>query len=168
MPSQVSYDRLSSTPLLHSDSTFENLEYEDQDTAELGRNQRRTDGLALSETTAWKFFKATCIIALAVSAANLSYLSASQTFQAVRTRLSNAQNSQSDLKRPSVYLGLENVPKDPSLCRSRSTFPQRFSTYDARQGFNAGLQHLHAPDDKMTLVFGGSVRFVISYLTNIS
>ncbi|KAL1941008.1 hypothetical protein VTO73DRAFT_7644 [Trametes versicolor] len=158
MPSvQSSYSRLPSSPLRHDG--FEPLDIED----EVMRDQvhdvgRRTT--LLTEATCWKLLIASCVVSLVLSAANFSALSTYTTIRALNQSPPTTRTAASELKRPSVYLGLEDVIFEPSYCRNRGTFPKTFYTYDARAAQNAELERVHAPDDKTTLVFGGSVRAV--------
>ncbi|TFK91582.1 hypothetical protein K466DRAFT_582712 [Polyporus arcularius HHB13444] len=158
MPPYGTYSRLPSAPTATSDPdcTVEQFEYED--TATL---QHATGAIGrVSETTAWNAFVWSCIGVLVLSSINLAFLSTSTTLRLAQDTLSPAR-SPNTLKRPSVYLGLENVVFEPSYCRSRGTFPKTFYTYDARDGPRAELQHLHAPDDKMSLTFGGPIHAVV-------
>ena len=164
MPSQGNYVRLPTSPSPHN--SLEPLEY-DEETIPEGRDARSHSSRSLvgvSEGTACKLLVYTCIATLLLSTVNISYLSVSTTLRASRTV--SAPSPFADLKRPSVYLGLENVVFEQSYCRSRGTFPKSFFTYDVRDGPRAEPHQVHAPDDKMTLRFGGPVRpRVVSVLT---
>ncbi|KAM5544687.1 hypothetical protein V8D89_001585 [Ganoderma adspersum] len=161
MSPQGTYIRLPTSP--SPLGSLEPLDYDEDIVAE-GRNYSSHSNRSLvgvSESTAWKFFIYTCIATLALSAVNISYLSASTTLQT--SRAVSAAPPSGDLKRPSVYLGLENVVFEQSYCRTRGTFPKSFFTYDSRDGPHAQPRHVHAPDDKMTLKFGGPVRTVVDF-----
>ncbi|TBU39973.1 hypothetical protein BD309DRAFT_928027 [Dichomitus squalens] len=160
MPSQAAYTRLPSSP--SSQGTLEPLDY---DEGHIRGGQGFSHGrtlIGVSDSSAWRFFISTCVVVLAVSSFNLAYLSMSSTLQAARVATSPDQTIQSSaLKRPSVYLGLENVVFEQSYCRSRGTFPKSFFTYNTHDGPRAEPRHVHAPDDKMALKFGGPVRTVV-------
>ncbi len=149
----ASYTRLPTTP--HSSDSvavIEPLDYDDAHPREGTIRDRQLE--KVSEASARRFFLFSCGIALTLSAVNISLLSA----KGVRNVAHGTTSKLPELKRPSVYLGLENVVFDPSYCRSRGTFPKTFYTYDSRLGPLAEPQHVHAPDDKVTLTFGGPVR----------
>lgn len=159
MPPQGTYIRLPTSP--SPLGSLEPFEY-DEDVITTGRNTSHSSRslVGVSESNAWKFFIYTCIATLALSAVNISYLSASNTLRTSRT--ASAAPPSGDLKHPSVYLGLEDVVLEQSYCRSRGTFPKTFFTYDIRDGPRAQPRHVHAPDDKMTLKFGGPVRHCLA------
>ncbi|KAI0648779.1 hypothetical protein C8Q79DRAFT_998772 [Trametes meyenii] len=163
MPAHTGYSRLSSNSAHGQHVGLEPLEMIDDGNsgdAFCGSSRKRS-GEWLSEAFSWKFFVCSCVVAIVLSAVNLSSLSASATRRELQ-RVSTAQpHLESDLKRPSVYLGLEKVAVNPSYCRSRGTFPKTFYTYDERDGPGAGVHRVHAPDDKMLLKFGGPIRAVV-------
>ena len=136
-----------------SSTNLEPLEFEDETFAR--PPQDPTPGW-LSLKTARKIFFASCVLSLAISATNLSYLSASTTLHML-----GRQVPASELKRPSMYIGLENIPRDPSSCRSRAGYPGIVYTYDARNP-GAALTRIHAPNDNVTLTFGGPVSGISS------
>ncbi|RPD61392.1 hypothetical protein L227DRAFT_574462 [Lentinus tigrinus ALCF2SS1-6] len=133
----------------------EPLEFEDEDFAR--PSQGSTAGW-LSVQTARKFFISSCILSLAISATNLSYLSGSTALYMLGKQGPHMRATK--LKRPSVYVGLENVPRDPSRCRSRVGYPGMVYTYDARDP-GAVLTRVHGPNDNVTLTFGGPIRAVM-------
>jgi len=94
------------------------------------------------------FFLVSCTIALTISACNLTFLSATNSYQLFATSKPS--------RAPSVYMGLENLPPDTSVCRSRMTFPKQFATF--REDNVNDMTPVHAPGDKMSLSFGGEVR----------
>ena len=147
----MSYTRLPiSPPAL---TTTEAFDYDDNVDEGLSPPSPRRSRLAgISEAAAWRVLLYTAAAALVLSAFNLSVLSSASTLGFARTT-----PSLRTLKRPSVYLGLENVVFDPPYCRSRGIFPKTFYTYDVRKGRAAPLERVHAPDDKMTMSFGGPV-----------
>ncbi|KAI0324259.1 hypothetical protein GY45DRAFT_433193 [Cubamyces sp. BRFM 1775] len=163
MPDDPSYSRLPSSSPRCSTEAFLPLNVDDGPGHVSRANhttRRRTSRLPfLSEAASWKLFCASCVVALALSTANLISLSTSAT-SSLRSPVVQPVPPLAALKKPSVYLGLDSVPVDPTYCRSRGTFPKKFYTYDA-DAIGDGLKHVHAPDDKMTLHFGGSVRAVV-------
>ncbi|KAI0709720.1 hypothetical protein C8Q76DRAFT_777541 [Earliella scabrosa] len=162
MPPQVAYTRLPSTiPTTGSDSTIEALDYDDTILEDAPQTYPKGSSGRVSETFAWRFFLYSCAAAIALSAVNLSLLSTRGSLSDAYHSRKSSSSSADEPKRPSVYLGLENVVFTPSYCRSRGTFPKTFYTYDARHGPHAALQHVHAPDDRMTLTFGGPIRAVV-------
>ncbi|KAM5537652.1 hypothetical protein V8D89_008730 [Ganoderma adspersum] len=114
----------------------------------------------LSESTAWKGLILTLILSLAISAVNLTFLSARNALLPPSSGSDSAATSQ-QLEYPNPYIGLERAARDPSRCLSRRTFLDTFFMYDAREGPRATLTHVHAPEDEVTLVFGGQIRAVI-------
>lgn len=110
-----------------------------------------------SEVTAWKVFIASCVISLALSATNLVILSWVSAPMGHRGYWHDDGTQLEALKHPSVYIGLDNVVYDRQYCRSRGTYPKSFAIYDVDEGMYAKLQRVHAPDDRMTLEFGGPV-----------
>ena len=110
----------------------------------------------LSESTAWKGLTLTLIFSLAISAANLTFLSARNTLSPPSERSDSAATAR-PLEYPNPYIGLDRVAPDTSRCLSRRTFLDTFFTYDARDGPRATLTHVHAPEDEVTLTLGGQV-----------
>lgn len=154
MPTETAYSRLPLRPARYDDRSLEPLHIDDEGTPDEAYGDTPRPGRP-SEAFYWRLFIASCIVALALSAINLTALSAWTTFT---TLLPSARPAAPEPKRPSPYLGLEKVAVEPSSCRSRATFPKRFYTYDTRGGSNAGLTRVHAPGDQATLIFGGPVR----------
>lgn len=157
MPTETSYSRLPLRPSRYHDSTLEPLHIDDGGTPDEAYGDKPSPGRS-SEAFYWRLFIASCIVALALSALNLTALSAWTTFT---TLPPSARPTASEPKRPSPYLGLEKVAVEPSSCRSRATFPGSFYTYDTRAGSNAELTRVHDPGDQATLIFGGPVRLAI-------
>ncbi|EMD38052.1 hypothetical protein CERSUDRAFT_93574 [Gelatoporia subvermispora B] len=93
----------------------------------------------------WTLFLAACILSAALSAINLSILSAVQTIRVLPT----------PMKTPSVYIGLDSLRgKNNTLCRSRVTYPESVATFEKENV--RGRTRLHAPGDKMILELGGT------------
>ncbi|EIW52134.1 uncharacterized protein TRAVEDRAFT_75256 [Trametes versicolor FP-101664 SS1] len=156
MPTETSYARLPLRSSRYDDSALEPLHIDDEGTPDEAYGDKPRPGRS-SESFFWRLFIASCIVALALSALNLTALSAWTT---ISTLLPSTRPTASELKRPSPYLGLEKLAVEPSSCRSRATFPKSFYTYDTRAGSNAELTRVHAPGDQATLIFGGPVRAV--------
>ena len=93
------------------------------------------------------------VLSLTISAVNLTFLS---TWVTVFPNYGSTMKSE-PLDYPSVYIGLENVVHNTSQCLNRPTFPDNFYTYDAREGSEATLSRVYAPEDEVTLTFGGPV-----------
>lgn len=130
-----------------SDTPYTRLQIADDDIDDLQPAKGSRSVVNVQNHRAWIFFVSCCIIALAVSSLNLTLLSAT----------SGAKLAASlPLKTPSVYLGLEGLPSDPSYCRSRGTFPKTFYTFNPENP-KATLYRIHAPDDKTSMSFGGPV-----------
>ena len=147
----MSYTRVPTSPLaLTAMEAFDHDDNVDEGLSPPSPRRSRTAGI--SDATAWRILLYTSAVALVLSAVNLSILSSASTLG-----LARPTPSLRTLKRPSVYLGLENVVFDPPYCRSRGIFPKTFYTYDVRKGRDAPLERVHAPDDKMTMTFGGPV-----------
>ncbi|KAI9060771.1 hypothetical protein FKP32DRAFT_1595092 [Trametes sanguinea] len=162
MPGEPPYSRIPSSPRSSTSDAFERLHIVDGG----GPSRAPPRRWPLSESSAWKLFLTTCTAVLALSALNLLSLSSAASLSslssaAAQNRAAQARLRAGELKRPSVYLGLDRVPVEPGYCRSRGTFPRRFWTYDADAGARAVLERVHAPDDKTTLRFGGPVRVVV-------
>lgn len=104
----------------------------------------------LAESAVWKTLTLALVLSLAISAINLAFLSA-------WTTLSSSTTAPQSIVYPDAYIGLESVTPDPSRCLSRRTFLDTFFTYDTRKGPRTTLTHVHAPEDEVTLSFGGSV-----------
>ncbi|KAJ7840754.1 hypothetical protein B0H13DRAFT_147499 [Mycena leptocephala] len=99
----------------------------------------------------WNFFVAACLVSLVVSAINITLVSLSTSFQAFpKPQIT-----------PSVYIGLENLPRKPGRCRSRMTFPKSFYTFQDDKIYARTL--VHAPDDRMTLEFGGRTSALVDF-----
>ncbi|OSC99594.1 hypothetical protein PYCCODRAFT_1438165 [Trametes coccinea BRFM310] len=163
MPGEPPYSRIPTSPRSSTSDAFERLRIDDDPSASgFPASRRAPPRWPPSESSAWKLFLATCTAVLALSALNLLSLSSSAALStAAQNRAAQARLRAGELKRPSVYLGLDRVPVDPGYCRSRGTFPKRFWTYDADMGARAVLERVHAPDDKTVLRFGGPVRVVV-------
>ena len=154
MPDQTSYSLLaSSSP---HDSVDHLQHFAEDDALPSSRAQR---SVGLSDMTCWRVLVFSCVAALILSTVNLLSLSARATKLMAREYSTYMQPRLSQLRQPSVYLGLENIPVNPLSCRSRGTFPRRFYTYDANSP-QPRLVRVHGPDDKTTITFGGSVRMV--------
>jgi hypothetical protein len=94
-----------------------------------------------------RFFLISCAIALVISAVNSAFLAASNSYQSfAKSKPRHA---------PSVYMGLENLQPDTSVCRSRMTFPKHFATFKGDDVLD--MTQVHAPGDKVMLSFGGEV-----------
>lgn len=157
MPTETSYARQPLRSSRYDDSALEPLHIDDEGTPDEAYGDKPRPGRS-SEAFYWRLFIASCIVALALSAINLTALSAWTT---IATLLPSTRPTASESKRPSPYLGLEKVAVEPSSCRTRATFPGSFYTYDTRAGSNAELTRVHAPGDQATLIFGGPVRLII-------
>ncbi|KAJ7781727.1 hypothetical protein DFH07DRAFT_791287 [Mycena maculata] len=99
----------------------------------------------------WNFFVAACLVSFVVSAVNITLVSLSTSFHA----LPKPQIT------PSVYIGLENLPRNTVRCRSRMTFPRSFYTF--RDDKIHAKTLVHAPDDRTTLNFGGRTSALIDF-----
>lgn len=97
-------------------------------------------------TRTWAFFVAACILSLVFSALSLSALASTPSFNAVNRH---------PTKTPSVYLGLEHLKPKERLCRGRGSYPWEFYTFTGSD--TKHRTHVHAPKDKVNLVFGGQV-----------
>ena len=97
------------------------------------------------------------VLSLAISAVNLTFLSTWTTVSSRSSGIVSGATTSQPLDYPNVYIGLEDVAHDPSRCLHRGTFPDTFYTYDARSGPSATLEQVQAPDDDVTLMFGGPV-----------
>ena len=106
-----------------------------------------------SASTAWKAMILSLVLSLAISAVNLTFLS---TWATVSPNYGSTTTSE-PLDYPSVYIGLENVARNTSQCLNRPTFPDNFYTYDSREESRATLHRVYAPEDEVTLTFGGPV-----------
>ncbi|KAJ8488215.1 hypothetical protein ONZ51_g3683 [Trametes cubensis] len=157
MPDETSYSLLaSSSP---HDSADHLQHFAEDDAVSSSRAQR---SVGLSDMTCWRVLVFSCVAALILSTINLLSLSARATILMAQGYSTYMQPRLSQLRQPSVYLGLENVPVNPLSCRSRGTFPRRFYTYDANS-LQPRLERVHGPDDKTTIAFGGSVRAVVDF-----
>ena len=104
-----------------------------------------------------QFFLISCAIALIISAFNSAFLATSNSYQSFAK--SKPRHT------PSVYMGLENLQPDTSVCRSRMTFPKHFATFRGDDVLD--MTQVHAPGDKVMLSFGGEVcRLYILYQQN--
>jgi hypothetical protein len=151
---------------LMSRSKHSNVSYTPIDTAESdsllfdSESDRKAIPLAtsgLTRNSGFYFFLVSCTIALVISAFNSAFLSATNSYQIFATSKPS--------RAPSVYMGLEKLPPNKSVCRSRMTFPKQFATF--RDDNLNDMTPVHAPGDKMSLSFGGEVRpfFSMSYDT---
>src|SRR6202042_2737645 len=100
-----------------------------------------------TSSSSFRCFLISCAIALVISTFNLTFLSTSNSYRTFATSKPN--------RAPSVYMGLENLPLDTTVCRSRMTFPKNFATF--RDDNLLDMTQVHAPGDKVTLSFGGEV-----------
>ncbi|PIL23330.1 hypothetical protein GSI_14641 [Ganoderma sinense ZZ0214-1] len=152
------YSRLFPPPHASESDDVELLAPEDNGwPSELTSLTTRTNPPWLSEATAWKALTLSLVLSLVISTVNLTFLSGWATV------FSHDGDSTTPrpLEYPSVYIGLESVAHDPSQCLNRGTFPDSFYTYDARKGARAKLDRVYAPDDEITLTFGGPIRTVM-------
>ncbi|KAI1783237.1 hypothetical protein LXA43DRAFT_956410 [Ganoderma leucocontextum] len=157
MPSPE-YSRLLASPQASESENVQLLTLEDSGWHSTGPTTRAKPAW-LSESTAWKVLVLSSVLSLAISAANLTFLS---TWATLSSRYGgSAATTSPPLEYPNVYIGLERVARDPSRCLSRGTYPDTFSTYDVREGTRATLRHVHAPEDEATLAFGGPIRTVV-------
>ncbi|KIM90103.1 hypothetical protein PILCRDRAFT_811817 [Piloderma croceum F 1598] len=107
----------------------------------------------LTRNSGLYFFLVSCTIALVISAFNSAFLSVTNSYQIFATSKPS--------RAPSVYMGLENLPPNKSVCRSRMTFPKQFATF---RGDNLnGMTPVHAPGDKVSLSFGGEISAHVDY-----
>ncbi|KAJ7506560.1 hypothetical protein B0H11DRAFT_235225 [Mycena galericulata] len=99
----------------------------------------------------WNFFVGACLVSLLLSTINITLLSVSTSFHA----LPKPQIT------PSVYIGLENLPRNLDRCRSRMTFPTGIYTF--RDDKIHATTLIHAPDDRATLEFGGRTSALLDF-----
>ncbi|KAI1794461.1 hypothetical protein LXA43DRAFT_142234 [Ganoderma leucocontextum] len=154
------YSRLLPSPQSPESDDVELLTLEDSGWHSTILTTAWTKSAWLSESTAWKALTLSLILSLAVSAVNLTFLSAWAT-SSPRYDQPASTTVLRPLDYPSVYVGLERVAHDPTRCLSRETFPDTFYTYDARKGPGATLKRVHALEDEVTLMFGGPIRAVV-------
>jgi hypothetical protein len=157
--------QLAMLPLMSSKRS--NISYTPIDTAESDsllfdsespdRKEIQLANPGLTRNSGFYFFIVSCTIALIISAFNSAFLSVTNSYQLFATS--------KPTRAPSVYMGLENLPPDTSVCRSRMTFPKQFATF--RDDNLNEMTPVHAPGDKVTLSFGREVRpfFSMSYDT---
>lgn len=94
------------------------------------------------------FFAFSCLLAFALSAVNMTVLSASDSF--------SAYTMERQPKRfPTVYAGLEKITWDENRCRTRTTYPVEYATFE--EDSVSGRKRVHGPRDEVVFSFGGKV-----------
>lgn len=147
-------------PSYHSNIPYIPLDGTDSNATLLDSESLDKNGFSVLATPAHatssslRFFLFSCVIALIISAFNSTLLSTMTTYQYFATSRPT--------RAPSVYMGLENLPANRNICRSRITFPKTFATF---QDDTRDMTQVHAPGDKVTLSFGGKVRLLHSFCT---
>jgi len=103
----------------------------------------------------WSFFLFACILAIVISALNLSFISGLDVYKTFK-------KSTAPAKHPNKYHGLENVVYETPVCRNRATFPRTFSVLQAGQGLNKAKQMYDQYDD-LNVTFGGKVEAYVEF-----
>ena len=157
-------DQLAAMLPLMTRSRHSNVSYTPIDTAESDSllfdsesPDRKVVPLAnpsLTRNSGFYFFLVSCTIALIISACNSAFLSVTNSYQLFATSKPS--------RAPSVYMGLEKLPPNTNVCRSRMTFPKQFATF--REDNLNEMTPVHAPGDKVSLSFGGEVRSFFLYV----
>lgn len=93
------------------------------------------------------FFALSCFLSLAISAVNISFLSAHDAFDTYAT-------ARKPVRSPSIYPGLENVHWSTPRCRNHTVYPRSYAQIEDKSRRH---KLVHAYRDEVTFAFGGEV-----------
>lgn len=108
-------------------------------------NSFRSRNLSIS------FFFIACTLSLIASTINVTFLSMKGTYNSLKM----------PTKKPTVYLGLDRVKYNHTLCRNRVTFPAAYSV--APSSDLKSSKKMEAPGDIITLSFGEDVSAIADF-----